>query len=305
MKILLTGANGQLGWELQRTAPASIEIAAFGSRELDITDYQAVERMVVACRPEVIINAAAYTAVDQAEQDSERAFQVNSLAAANLAQVAREGGMRLVHISTDFIFDGCKSSPYRPDDSPNPLGVYGRSKLLGEERILAITKGLDTTIIRTAWVYSSHGHNFVKTMLRLMRERESLAVIADQIGTPTWAQGLAQAVWAVVLQGLSGIYHWTDAGVASWYDFAMAIMEEAHTLGLLTKRPVLRPIPASDYPLPAARPSFSVLDKTSLWQAIDSTPSHWRVELRKMLGEMQSMSTSKTKMQPARDTDLD
>jgi len=286
MKVLLTGANGQLGWELQRSVPSGIEIAAFGSGDLDITDQQAVARTVAAHAPDVIINAAAYTAVDKAEQDSERAFLVNGQGAANLAQAARDGGIRLIHISTDFIFDGRKSSPYLPGDPPNPLGIYGKSKLLGEERILAITKGQDTAIIRTAWVYSSHGHNFVKTMLRLMRERDSLAVIDDQIGTPTWAHGLAQAVWSVVMEGINGIHHWTDAGVASWYDFAVAIREEANLLGLLSKQPTIRPIPATAYPLPARRPPYSVLDKTSLWQALDWTPSHWRVELRKMLGEM-------------------
>lgn len=286
MKILLTGANGQLGWELQRTAPSGITLAACGSGELDITDGQAVARAVTAHAPNVIINAAAYTAVDKAEEEAERAFLVNGQGAANLAQAARDGGRRLIHISTDFIFDGRQSSPYRPGDRPNPLGIYGKSKLSGEEQILAITKGKDTAIIRTAWIYSSHGHNFVKTILRLLGEREALAVIDDQIGTPTWAKGLAQAVWAVALQGIDGVHHWTDAGVASWYDFAVAIMEEATSLGLLDNQPTIRPIPASDYPLPAPRPPYSVLDKASLWRALDWTPSHWRVELRKMLQEM-------------------
>ena len=287
MRVLLTGANGQLGWELQRSVPSGIEIAAFGSAELDITDRQTITRTVAAHTPDVIINAAAYTAVDKAEQDPERAFLINGQGAANLAQAARDGGMRLIHISTDFIFDGRKSSPYLPGDPPNPLGIYGKSKLNGEELILAITKGQNTAIIRTAWVYSSHGHNFVKTMLRLMSDRDSLAVIADQIGTPTWAHGLAQAVWSVATGGsITGIHHWTDAGVASWYDFAVAIMEEAYSLGLLSKQPLIRPIPATAYPLPAQRPPYSVLDKSSLWQALDWTPIHWRVELRKMLTEM-------------------
>lgn len=287
MKILLTGANGQLGWELRRTIPPGITLSAFGSKELDITDRAAVTQMVATQAPDLIINAAAYTAVDKAEQDSEQAFLVNGHAVENLAQAARDNGIRLVHISTDFIFDGQKSSPYLPSDPANPLGIYGQSKLMGEEHILAITKACDTTIIRTAWVYSRHGHNFVKTMLRLLRERDTLSVIADQIGTPTWAHGLAQAVWAVALKGITGIHHWTDAGAASWYDFAIAIMEEATTLGLLSRQASIRPIPAREYPLPAQRPPYSILDKTSLWQALDWTPSHWRVELRKMLTEMQ------------------
>lgn len=286
MKIFLTGANGQLGWELQRTIPPGITLNAFGSKELDITDQNAVAQMVATLVPDLIINAAAYTAVDNAEQNSERAFLVNGHAAGHLAQAARDNGARLIHISTDFIFDGKKSSPYLPTDPANPLGVYGKSKLLGEERILAIGKACDTTIIRTAWVYSSHGHNFVKTMLRLMQQRDALSVIADQIGTPTWAHGLAQGVWAVALKGINGVHHWTDAGTASWYDFAIAIMEEARALGLLSRQPSIRPIPTSDYPLPAQRPPYSVLDKASLWQALTLNPSHWRVELRKMLTEM-------------------
>lgn len=286
MKVLLTGAGGQLGWELQRIAPAGVEVVALGSAALDITRQQDVARVVAAELPGVIINAAAYTAVDRAEEERERAFAVNGQGAANLARAARMHGARLVHISTDFVFDGLQSTPYRPDDPPHPLGVYGQSKLAGEEQIRAITKGCDTTIIRTAWVYSVHGHNFVKTMLRLMSERDTLAVISDQIGTPTWAANLGRAVWAVVTEGLSGVYHYTDAGVASWYDFAVAIMEEASALGLLTAQPAIRPIPTSAYPLPARRPPYSVLDKEGLWQAIGITPEHWRVALRKMLREL-------------------
>ena len=286
MKILLTGAHGQLGWELQRTVPPGVEIVAFGSGHLDITDRQAVMQTVTVQAPDLIVNAAAYTAVDKAEADVMRAFQVNGQGAAHVAQAAREMGARLVHISTDFIFDGLKSTPYLPTDPPNPLGVYGRSKLAGEEQVLSITKGEDTAIIRTAWLYSSNGHNFVKTMLRLMQEREALAVVADQIGTPTWAHTLARAVWAVVMSGISGIHHCTDAGVASWYDFAVAIMEEAAPLGLLSRQPVISPIASSDYPLPAQRPPYSVLDKTSLWRAIDCQPDHWRVALRQMLREL-------------------
>ncbi len=286
MKILLTGAHGQLGWELQRTVPAGVEIVAFGSGHLDVTDRPAVIQKVTAEAPDLIVNAAAYTAVDKAEGDVMRAFQVNGQGAAHVAQAAREVGARLVHISTDFVFDGLKSSPYLPSDPPCPIGVYGRSKRAGEEQVLEITKGEGCAIIRTAWLYSSHGHNFVKTMLRLMEEREALTVVADQIGTPTWARNLAQAVWSVVTSGVIGIHHCTDAGVASWYDFAVAIMEEAAALGLLSRQPLIRPIASSEYPQAAQRPPYSVLDKTSLWQAIDCQPEHWRVALRKMLREM-------------------
>ena len=288
MKILLTGANGQLGWELQRTVPPGFAVVACGSAELDISDRQAVARVVAAHAPQVIINAAAFTAVDRAETEALRAEQVNALGPINLAQAAVDRGIRLIHISTDFIFDGRQAHPYQPTDLPNPLGVYGQSKLRGEEGIMALTGGQETTIIRTAWVYSSHGHNFVKTMLRLMAEREVLSVIDDQIGTPTWAHGLAQAVWSVVSTKVTGVYHYTDAGVASWYDFAVAIGEEAAALGLLTKQPLVLPIPASAYPLPAQRPPYGVLDKTALWQALAWQPRHWRVALRSMLAELLS-----------------
>jgi dTDP-4-dehydrorhamnose reductase len=288
MKVLLTGAHGQLGWELQRMVPVGVTLMALGSGELDITDQACVARVVAAAQPQVVINAAAYTAVDRAETEPERALAVNGHGAGNLARAAREHGARLVHISTDFIFDGLQSTPYLPSDRPHPLGVYGQSKLAGEEQILAITEGSATTIIRTAWVYSAHGHNFVKTMLRLMAERETISVISDQVGTPTWAANLARAVWSVVETGGSGVHHCTDAGVASWYDFAMAIMEEAHGLGLLSRQPTILPIPSSAYPLPARRPAFSVLDKTSLCQATGLTPEHWRVALRKMLRGMKA-----------------
>lgn len=287
-RVLLTGAGGQLGWELQRTVPPSVALTALSSAELDITDPRQVAAAISHHAPNLIINAAAYTAVDKAEQEAERAFLVNGEGPGHLARAARDGGIRLIHISTDFIFDGQKSSPYLPTDQPNPLGIYGKSKLLGEERVMAITGGQDTAIIRTAWVYSSHGHNFVKTILRLLNEREAISVIADQIGTPTWARGLAEAVWSAAQLRLTGIHHWTDAGVASWYDFAVAIMEESLVLGLLTEQRTIRPIASSDYPLPAQRPAYSVLDKSSLWQALGGQPQHWRVALRQMLSELKA-----------------
>lgn len=287
-KVMLTGAGGQLGWELQRTVPAGTVITALSSKDLDITDPGKIAQAIAAHTPDMIINAAAYTAVDKAEEESDRAFRVNGEGPGHLAQEAHDRGIRLIHISTDFIFDGQKSSPYLPEDRPNPLSVYGRSKLLGEETILAVTGGVNTTIIRTAWVYSSHGNNFVKTILRLLRERESLSIIADQIGTPTWAHDLALAVWSVSTQNVVGTHHWTHAGVASWYDFAVAIMEEAKILGLITTQPTIRPIGTSDYLLPATRPPYSVLDKTSLWNAIGWQPSHWRVALRQMLHELKT-----------------
>ncbi len=285
MKALVIGKNGQLGWELLRTSPAEIEVVAYNSADLDISNTQQVNDMVTANRPDWIINAAAYTAVDKAESETEKAFAVNRDGIVNLGGAAKEVGAGIIHISTDFVFDGLKSSPYLTDDLPNPTGIYGKSKLAGERCLLGIS-GDKCAIIRTAWVYSCHGTNFVKTMLRLMRERDELGVVADQIGTPTWARGLAQAVWQVLVGGLFGVYHWTDAGAASWYDFAVAIMEEALALGLLSKAVSIKPIRTIDYPTPAHRPAYSVLDKTALWQHRDLVPVHWRVALRSMLTEL-------------------
>lgn len=287
LTVLITGGNGQLGWELQRTAPAGVSLAAFSSAALDIRELGQVETTIARVAPQVIINAAAYTAVDRAEQERELAYAVNDLGVGNLATVAARQGIRLVQVSTDFVFDGLKSRPYRPDDLPHPLGVYGASKLAGERRLAESMPATAWLLLRTAWVYSCHGHNFVKTMLRLLSERPQVGVIADQIGTPTWAHGLALAIWRSIDLGLSGIHHWTDAGAASWYDLAVAIQEEALALGLLTATIPIKPLTTEEYPLPAARPAYSVLDKSSLWQALAQPPNHWRVALRQMLAELQ------------------
>lgn len=284
MRVLLAGGSGQLGRELQRCQPAYTELLALGSQELDLREAEAVAARVTAFQPQVIINAAAYTAVDRAESEEEAAFGVNSQGAANLAQAARTVGAYCLQISTDFVFDGAQSRPYLPTDRPNPLGVYGASKLAGEQLArAAYPEGL--AIVRTAWLYSAFGNNFVTTMLRLMGERENLRVVADQIGTPTWGRGLAEALWRMCRVRPKGIHHWTDAGVASWYDFAVAIQEEGLGCGLLAREIPLLPFNTVDYPTPARRPSYSVLDKTGTWAALGMTPSHWRVALRRMLHE--------------------
>jgi dTDP-4-dehydrorhamnose reductase len=222
--------------------------------------------------------------VDQAEKNEGTADRINHGAVAQMAGLCREHGIHMVHISTDFVFNGRYYKPYHPNDTPDPISVYGKSKLNGEEAILHILKD-QALIIRTAWLYSSHGNNFVKTMLKLMTEKQSLNIIDEQIGTPTWAHGLAQAIWAALDKTLKGVFHWTDAGVASWYDFAMAIQEEAIHTGLLDEAIPIYPIPAQLYPTPAQRPFYGVLDKTSFWKALDIKPLHWRVQLRSMLKE--------------------
>lgn len=282
MKVLIAGGDGQVGRELSETAPTGIEVVAMGHNLLDITNALALRETVATIQPDAIINAAAYTAVDKAEQEPETAFAVNAKGAAHLAMIAQENQIRFLHISTDFIFDGRQSTPYHPNSTPNPLGVYGASKQEGERLVQEIL-GNQALILRTAWVYSSFGNNFVKTMLKLMRERTTLNVVADQIGTPTWAKGLASAIWKLLELKLVGTYHWTDAGVASWYDFAQAIQEEGLRRGLLQHPITLYPIPTAFYPTPAARPAFSVLDKMETWQALGYTADHWRVALCNML----------------------
>ena len=283
---LITGAGGQLGRELAATAPAPWLVRACRSAELDVTRPESVAEAFAAARPALVINAAAYTAVDAAEREAERAEAVNTAGAAYVAEAARDAGARLIHVSTDFVFDGAQGRPYLPGDRARPLGVYGRTKLAGEREVARISRGA-AVVVRTAWLYASHGRNFPRTMLRLMGERETIGVVADQLGTPTWARPLAEAIWAMAeLPGLSGVQHWTEAGVASWYDLAVAVQEEALALGLLEDAAEVRPLRTEDYPTPARRPSYGVLDKTATWAALGRPVRHWRTSLRLMLREL-------------------
>ena len=204
-------------------------------------------------RPDFIINAAAYTAVDLAEKESQTAFKINHEAVADIAQYADQNNIRMVHISTDYVFNGKNHKPWTVNDNPCPESVYGKSKLKGEIAVQEILKG-KALIIRTAWLYSSYGKNFVKTMLKLMKEKNSLNIVDDQIGTPTWAYGLSKVIWKFVDKKISGVFHWTDAGVASWYDFAVAIQKEALALGLISKNIPLLPVPSKQFFTPAKRP---------------------------------------------------
>lgn len=268
---------------LQSTAPAGWRVVPCGSRTLDIASEQATRQVFRRERPDLVFNTAAYTAVDAAESALEQAEAVNVRGAANVATAAHEGGARLVHISTDFVFDGRQGRPYLPDDPPNPLGVYGKTKLNGEREVARILGG-SALIVRTAWVYSAHRKNFVLTMLKHMRERETVRVVSDQVGTPTWARSLADTLWAMAdAPEMRGVHHWTDAGVASWYDFAVAIQEEALTAGVLEREALVLPIGTADYPTAAARPAYSVLDKTATWAALGRAAHHWRVNLRRLV----------------------
>lgn len=285
MKALIIGGNGQLGHELMRTCPEKIVAHAIDIPEIDITAPQSIDTAFRAYSPEVVINAAAYTDVDGAEAAVDAAHGVNHTGAGNLAKKCRETGKRLIHVSTDFVFDGSAHRPYTPDDAPNPISVYGESKFLGEEAVRR-ELGDEALIVRTAWLYSGHGNNFVKTMLRLMGERDRLTVVADQVGTPTWARGLARALWEAVGKGLTGCHHWTDAGAASWYDFSVAVQEEGIAAGLLERKIPIVPIPSRAFPTPAKRPFYSILDKARIWDALGVDPVHWRVRLREMLKEL-------------------
>ena len=280
----MIGAAGQLGRSLQITAPTWTEVVAPVRTLCDLTNADHIERWLIDVQPDIVFNAAAYTAVDAAESDEASAGLINAQSVGRLAEAIKRHGARLVHVSTDFVFDGATSRPYCPDDAPNPINAYGRTKLKGEQAILG--SGVDSLIVRTAWVYAGQGKNFVHTMLRLMRERDEIGVVADQIGTPTYARNLARVLWTLVEQDASGCYHFTDSGVASWYDFAVAIEEEALAAGLLESNTTIVPIASSEYPTPARRPRFSVLDKSKTWAAIGNTGQHWRLALREMIQGM-------------------
>ena len=284
MKTLVFGCNGQLGQSLIETAPEGVVIAGFDLPEMDITDANAVTATCREEAPDLIINAAAYTAVDLAESHEALARAVNVDGPRIIATAARSLGAGLIHISTDFVFDGMSGDPYPPDGDTNPVSVYGQTKRDGELAVLEECDGT-ATIIRTAWLYSKTGSNFVKTMLRLMNERGELRVVADQVGTPTWSNSLAEAVWAFGNTKSSGIFHWTDAGETTWHGFATAIQEEAVSLGLLEKAIPVLPITTDQFPTAAKRPSYSVLDCSSAHEATTMRPAPWRENLRRMLTE--------------------
>lgn len=284
MKVLVTGSSGQLGEALVRLAPPGHDIVAPVRAELDLADANAVHDAVIAHRPTLILNAAAYTAVDRAESDAATAHAINVTAVEAMARAAGTVGARLLHVSTDFVFGQGANRPIAPDAPTGPLGVYGSTKLAGEAAAAAVP---DHLIVRTAWVYAAHGANFVKTMLRLMRERDEVRVVADQVGAPTWAPGLAKALWTLAHDPHRGVLHYSDAGAATWYDFAVAIQEEALAIGLLDRAVPILPIMTSDYPTPAARPPYSLLDARSTWAYLRERPVHWRVNLRRMLQELQ------------------
>ena len=291
MKILLTGINGQLGHELQHTLAPLGEVVGVGRTTMDLTQPEQILQVIDAVQPDLIVNPAAYTAVDRAETETELAHAINAIAPQTIAQAAQKLQVPLIHVSTDYVFDGQKNTPYTEVDPPNPLGAYGRTKLAGEEAVRQ--NGDRALILRTAWVYSAYGKgNFVKTMLRLGSQREEIRVVADQVGTPTWARNIAEAIAAIAsIETEPGTtYHFTNSGVASWYDFAVAIFEEAEAIGFPLKVQQVVPITTSEYPTPAQRPAYSVLANQKLAAILGCHPLHWRTSLRKMLSQLFEVS---------------
>lgn len=288
MRILLVGANGQVGHELIRSlAPLGLVIATTRNgrledgracEPLDLASTEAIEPFIERFSPDVVVNAAAYTAVDRAESEPDLAMRINGDAPARLASACKRLGIRLVHYSTDYVFDGTATAPYREDAPTAPLGVYGKSKLAGEDAVRA--SGADHLILRTAWVYGLYGHNFVRTMLRLGSERENLRVVADQLGCPTPAWLIADATQQLLRRKQSAsTFHVVTSGCTSWHGFAEAIFDEAVQHGLLGRRPGVEAITTSEYPTPAARPAYSVLDTARLADVLSVPVPHWRAAL--------------------------
>lgn len=290
VKVLITGAVGQVGSELVKLAPADFEVVGYNSSELDITNSQQVQQIVAEQAPALIINAAAYTAVDKAESDVERAYAVNETGVKNLAQAALAMGIPVFHISTDYVFDGTATEPYKETDPVGPSGVYGASKLAGEQ--LLANSGVKHIILRTSWVFGAEGNNFVKTMLRLGKERDTLGVVADQYGCPTSAASIANVLWQLAQKYTEegelpwGIYHFSNTPATTWHGFACEIFKQAVEAGFLERAPVVNPIKTSDYPTPAKRPAWSVMNCSNLVNLLGSAVPGWQQELSAVLKQL-------------------
>ncbi|MGZ6109219.1 MAG: dTDP-4-dehydrorhamnose reductase [Gemmatimonadaceae bacterium] len=284
MRALVTGAAGQLGVELLRTAPPEFEVIRVAHRECDITDQAQVDTAMAIHQPDVVINAAAYTAVDEAERQPAKAYAVNATGAGNVARGAEAVGARVIHISTDYVFDGTSREPYRPSSAPNPINVYGGSKLGGEKEVQGWSSNF--LIIRSSWLYASHGKNFLRTILAALQAAKPLRIVSDLIGVPTSARSLALTIWKCVARPeVRGVHHWVDDGTASWFDFAVAIQEIALQRRLIGKTVAITPISWKEYKAPALRPPYSVLDARALSSAIHRPAPAWRNSLAEVLDE--------------------
>lgn len=286
MRTLITGAAGQIGLALRATAPPGVEVVAVGREELDVTSAESVTRMVRDIRPALVLNAAGYTAVDKAESEPAVAAAVNGDGPRHLASALDEYGGRLIHLSTDYVFDGAASRPYLPNDSPDPINVYGVTKLAGERAVLDILDDR-AIVVRTSWVYAPWGHNFLRTMVRLLNDRGQVTVVSDQTGAPTSATSVARAAWAIAGRPrLAGVTHWTDGGSTTWFEFALAIQQEAVGLDLVSGSCRILPVTTDQYGASARRPRYSVLDCSAAQAALGVARTHWRTELREALVEL-------------------
>ena len=281
-KILVTGSNGQLGKELKKIASSfpQFDFVFLSREDLPIHHFEMVRSYFTGYHPQYVINCVAYTAVDRAEQEKDRVFHINSEAAGVLAAICKENHTKLIHISTDYVFDGTANVPYKEDSSTNPQSVYGASKLEGEKQVLQLNP--DAIIIRTSWVYSEFGKNFVKTMLKLQQEKEEISVVNDQVGSPTYAADLAEVIIRIIASQKweAGIYHYCNEGITSWYDFAVAIKE------MTGSQCRIKPIPTEQYPTPAKRPAYSVLDKTKIEKAFNIRAKDWKESLATCLNNL-------------------
>jgi dTDP-4-dehydrorhamnose reductase len=281
LRVLVTGAGGQLGRAVVAAAPAGTVLEPRPRAALDVADAGAVDPLLEHFAPDLVINAAAFTRVDDAEREPQAAARANAAGPEVLAAACRRHGAWLTHVSTDYVFDGEQNQPYTIFAAPRPLGVYGRTKLDGERAVrAALPEG--STIVRASWLYSAAG-GFAGRMLTLMRSRPQLSIVADQVGAPTSCAGLARTLWELSARRAAGLWHWSDSGLASWYDFAMAIAELATELKILSAAPAITPIAAADYPTLAARPRYSVLDKRTTEALLGYPAPHWRQALRDTL----------------------
>jgi len=297
VRALITGADGQLARELVSTAPSRVELRAVSRAECDVTHSIAVERLVGDFHPDTIINTAAYTAVDLAEDAREEAFAVNTGGARNVAAAAAAVGARVIHISTDYVFDGLQSTPYAVDAEPNPLSVYGASKLEGERAVMGAASG--ATVVRCGWLYSAKGGNFLRTILARISQSEPLRVVDDQVGVPTSAREFADFLWWLTENpNDQAIMHWANSGQASWYDFAVAIAEIARDYGIVPRVAGIEPITTAERPVRARRPAYSVLDAQGSWKRSGRIASGWREALASTLGELSPSSGGRREAGP-------
>jgi dTDP-4-dehydrorhamnose reductase len=274
-KTLVIGASGQIGGQLIKHAPNWANLISLKSSQLDLTHHAAIRECIQSLQPQYLINAAAYTMVDKAEAESNLAFAINADAVKILAEECAKIDCKIVHYSTDYVFDGTAHTAYVPSAAKNPLSVYGASKSAGEDYVVNTLSPNQFLILRTAWVYAPSANNFVTTMLRLLQAQPHIRIVSDQIGTPSSAENIAKATWLALEKNVCGTHHITDSGIASWYDFACQIARLAKQFGVLQNLPTISPIKTSEYPQIAKRPQFSVLDKSSFWAAASITPEHW------------------------------